>query len=610
MARLPTVGGDRNVWGQLLNEKLDELAASVGKSAYQIAVDNGFEGSESEWLADLKGDKGDPGAGAADVENDLDAAGGHLLADGQVTAYVYGPDGLPLPAANALLVESFERDDISLGGGAVDSVNGQTGAVTLDLSGVNLFQALDIWPAVNNAALGIGTYSGFISYIDTQLSGEDVTKAKIGTAEVSGEDIWAYTFGADGLPHALIVSGLHGAEGMGWHAAMRFFLGFVTDPHPVMAALRDRVKITWVAHANPGSYLSERTNPNGVDLNRNFEFLNGLHPGSWGADQDEMLALVSLIADNPIALVIDCHTEQLGIGRDDLVMHNIPAMEAGVNRSASIAAVALFEQLYNPDGTYTVQPYYDTPEMPPPALFNWAAKYMRYDLNRPNAVSMLIDNGRLLAGSTNNTNSTQEAMRLYCGMIHLEIVTWLTQGQQPDVIPPYTFTGARLTADHETAIASGGTLINSTTAAAIQFDEFSGYTSTKRGRIRVTLRTPGYFIATTTLTLEGDAAAAADKVVELTYAWGDPTNGVATLTAADTKAYAYVPPSGGRITLQHSLRLEPTASITDNRFDHELRPMVRILSSTSDPVKLLYARTNVTHIPTDHTSGFVPVLDS
>lgn len=32
-----------------------------GKSAYQIAVDNGFVGTESEWLASLKGEKGDKG---------------------------------------------------------------------------------------------------------------------------------------------------------------------------------------------------------------------------------------------------------------------------------------------------------------------------------------------------------------------------------------------------------------------------------------------------------------------------------------------------------------------------------------------------------------------
>lgn len=29
-----------------------------GKSAYQIALDNGFEGTESEWLASLKGEPG------------------------------------------------------------------------------------------------------------------------------------------------------------------------------------------------------------------------------------------------------------------------------------------------------------------------------------------------------------------------------------------------------------------------------------------------------------------------------------------------------------------------------------------------------------------------
>lgn len=37
-----------------------------GKSAYEIAVDNGFEGTETEWLASLKGEKGDPGTDGED----------------------------------------------------------------------------------------------------------------------------------------------------------------------------------------------------------------------------------------------------------------------------------------------------------------------------------------------------------------------------------------------------------------------------------------------------------------------------------------------------------------------------------------------------------------
>jgi hypothetical protein len=40
-------------------------AGAAGKSAYQSAVDNGFTGTETQWLASLKGDKGDPGAVAS-----------------------------------------------------------------------------------------------------------------------------------------------------------------------------------------------------------------------------------------------------------------------------------------------------------------------------------------------------------------------------------------------------------------------------------------------------------------------------------------------------------------------------------------------------------------
>ena len=39
----------------------DGLQGPQGKSAYQVAVDDGYVGSESEWLASLKGEKGDQG---------------------------------------------------------------------------------------------------------------------------------------------------------------------------------------------------------------------------------------------------------------------------------------------------------------------------------------------------------------------------------------------------------------------------------------------------------------------------------------------------------------------------------------------------------------------
>lgn len=40
-----------------------------GKSAYEVAVENGFSGTETEWLASLKGEPGAPGADGKDGEN-------------------------------------------------------------------------------------------------------------------------------------------------------------------------------------------------------------------------------------------------------------------------------------------------------------------------------------------------------------------------------------------------------------------------------------------------------------------------------------------------------------------------------------------------------------
>lgn len=37
------------------------ITGADGKSAYQIAVDNGFEGTEAEWLESLKGEPGKDG---------------------------------------------------------------------------------------------------------------------------------------------------------------------------------------------------------------------------------------------------------------------------------------------------------------------------------------------------------------------------------------------------------------------------------------------------------------------------------------------------------------------------------------------------------------------
>lgn len=47
---------------KIWNQNVSSGGSGVdGKSAYEIAVENGFEGTENEWLVSLKGEKGDPG---------------------------------------------------------------------------------------------------------------------------------------------------------------------------------------------------------------------------------------------------------------------------------------------------------------------------------------------------------------------------------------------------------------------------------------------------------------------------------------------------------------------------------------------------------------------
>ncbi|MGA3598574.1 tail fiber protein [Lysinibacillus agricola] len=65
-----TVNGDLYVWSENLNEweNVGNIKGEkgekgdtgpAGKTAYQVALDNGFSGTEAEWLATLKGEKGD-----------------------------------------------------------------------------------------------------------------------------------------------------------------------------------------------------------------------------------------------------------------------------------------------------------------------------------------------------------------------------------------------------------------------------------------------------------------------------------------------------------------------------------------------------------------------
>ena len=53
-----------------------ELVKIEGKSAYEVAVKNGFEGTEEEWLASLQGPPGPPGPDGKDGKDGQDGERG------------------------------------------------------------------------------------------------------------------------------------------------------------------------------------------------------------------------------------------------------------------------------------------------------------------------------------------------------------------------------------------------------------------------------------------------------------------------------------------------------------------------------------------------------
>lgn len=90
------------------------MSACAGKSAYEIAVENGFDGDEEEWLESLQGEDGSDGTDGADGQDGKDGTDG---ADGEDGAD--GKDG----------------ED----GNTVINVNETTGYQTAVLSAVSVF---------------------------------------------------------------------------------------------------------------------------------------------------------------------------------------------------------------------------------------------------------------------------------------------------------------------------------------------------------------------------------------------------------------------------------------------------------------------------------------
>ena len=129
--------------GYTLRGKLSGFDTIRGYSAYEVAVINGFRGTEEEWLATLRGEKGNPGnAGLSPTVAVEKIAGGHRVSitdkDGTKTFDVMdGEDG---SGTGDMQKNAYDANGAvaTAGGiaGYVSSVVGDIDSVLDDINGV------------------------------------------------------------------------------------------------------------------------------------------------------------------------------------------------------------------------------------------------------------------------------------------------------------------------------------------------------------------------------------------------------------------------------------------------------------------------------------------
>lgn len=124
-----------------------------------------------------------------------------------------------------------------------------------------------------------------------------------------GNPIFSYRFGIEG-PHVLILGGVHGDEDEGVTVAMKLLEIF-------QEAFPYRLRLTLVPIFNPDGVLKkQRTNGNGVDLNRNLPTSDWspevktprYHPGPSANSELENHALVKFINQEKPNFIISLHS--------------------------------------------------------------------------------------------------------------------------------------------------------------------------------------------------------------------------------------------------------------------------------------------------------------
>ena len=171
---------------QQLIAKIDEKIASVhdgadGASAYEIAVENGYTGTEADWLSSLKGEKGDAGEqgiqGIQGEKGDTGAAGkdGMNGTDGRDGANGFSPTATVTETDAGAVISITDKN-----GTTTATVKNGTSGTSVDLS--DYAKKADVATAIESAHTH--TNKDFLDGIEAYLNS---TYSKV-TAEREAAD--------------------------------------------------------------------------------------------------------------------------------------------------------------------------------------------------------------------------------------------------------------------------------------------------------------------------------------------------------------------------------------------------------------------------------------
>jgi hypothetical protein len=201
-------------------------ASGTGKSAYQVAVENGFVGTESQWLASLigptgpagtngtdgaagapgaKGDPGDPGPAGADGTNGVDGVDGASAYEVAVTNGFVGTElewlASLVGATGASGADGINGTNGTNGIDGTNGTDGVDGASAYEVAVANGFVGTEAqWLASLVGATGAAGAAG--------AAGADGTNGTNGTNGIDGND------GADGASayEVAVTNGFVGTE--------------------------------------------------------------------------------------------------------------------------------------------------------------------------------------------------------------------------------------------------------------------------------------------------------------------------------------------------------------------------------------------------------------